>query len=42
MIVGFKITGIIKRSDFGIGTSMSSSLISDEVAIVANAEFIKN
>jgi polyisoprenoid-binding protein YceI len=42
IVSGFKITGIIKRSDFGIGTSMPSALISDEVSIVANAEFIKN
>lgn len=41
-IAGFKITGMIKRSDFGIGTSMTSALISDEVSIVANVEFIKN
>ena len=41
-IAGFKITGIIKRSDFGIGTTMTSALISEEVSIVANAEFIKN
>jgi polyisoprenoid-binding protein YceI len=41
-IVGFKITGMIKRSDFGIGTSMTSAMLGDEVSIVANAEFIKN
>jgi polyisoprenoid-binding protein YceI len=40
-IAGFKITGMIKRTDFGIGTSMSSNLIGDEVTIVANAEFSK-
>jgi polyisoprenoid-binding protein YceI len=41
-VAGFKITGTVKRSDFVIGTSMSSNLISDEVSIIANAEFIKN
>jgi polyisoprenoid-binding protein YceI len=41
-IAGFKITGIIKRSDFGIGTSMTSALISNEVSIIANVEFIRN
>jgi polyisoprenoid-binding protein YceI len=41
-IAGFKITGVVKRSDFGIGTSMAASTISDEVSITANAEFIKN
>lgn len=40
-IAGFKITGIVKRSDFGIGASMGSALIGDEISIVANAEFIK-
>jgi len=37
-IAGFQITGIIKRSDFDIGTSMTSALISNEVSIVVNAE----
>lgn len=41
-IAGFKITGNIKRSDFGIGTSMPSTMVSDEVALIANAEFVKN
>ena len=41
-IAGFKITGMIKRSDFGIGTSFTTATLSDEVSIVANAEFIKN
>ncbi|HNW56467.1 MAG TPA: YceI family protein [Bacteroidales bacterium] len=41
-IAGFKIAGKIKRSDFGIGTSMASGIVSDEVVIVANAEFLKN
>lgn len=41
-VAGFKITGKIKRSDFGIGTSMASGVISDEVSVVANAEFVKN
>ena len=41
-VAGFKITGTIKRSDFGIGSSMPSAMVSDEVQIAANAEFIKN
>jgi len=40
-VAGFKITGIVKRSDFAIGTSMADNLIGNEVSIVANAEFIK-
>lgn len=41
IIVGFKVTGTINRSDFGIGTSTSSMIVSDEVQITANAEFTK-
>lgn len=41
-IAGFKITGTVLRSDFGIGGSMASAMISDEVQIIANAEFSKN
>jgi len=41
-IVGFKITGQLKRSDFGIGGSTPSAIVSDEVLIDANAEFVKN
>jgi polyisoprenoid-binding protein YceI len=41
-ISGFKITGMIKRADFAIGSSMPSAVVSDEVTIFANAEFIKN
>lgn len=41
-VAGFKITGSLKRSDFGIGTSTPSAIVGDEVAIVANTEFIKD
>jgi len=41
-IAGFKITGKLKRSDFGIGGGTPSAIVSDEVLIDANAEFIKN
>ncbi len=40
-VAGFKITGTIKRTDFGIGASMPSAMLSDEVEITANAEFTK-
>ncbi len=40
-IAGFKVTGTIKRSDFGLAPTMPSIALSDEVHIVANAEFIK-
>lgn len=41
-IAGFKVTGVVKRSDFGVGTSFLANMIGDEVNIVANAEFIRN
>jgi polyisoprenoid-binding protein YceI len=41
-IVGFKITGKLKRSDYGIGGSIPSAVVSDEVLINANAEFDKD
>ena len=39
---GFKVTGIIKRSDFGIGANFPAAIVSDEVALDANTEFIKS
>jgi polyisoprenoid-binding protein YceI len=41
-IVGFKVTGTIKRSDFGISPSTPAAMLSDEVSIVVNSEFSKN
>ena len=41
-IAGFKVTGTIKRTDFGIGASMPAAMLGEDVAIVANAEFAKN
>ncbi len=40
-VAGFKITGIVKRSDFGISPATPSAMLSDEVSIVANAQFEK-
>ncbi|MFC0774765.1 YceI family protein [Terrimonas alba] len=40
-IAGFKITGTIKRLDFGISPATPPAMLSDEVAIVANAQFEK-
>jgi polyisoprenoid-binding protein YceI len=42
MVAGFKITGVINRTDFNIGTSVPFALLGDEVTLVCNAEFIKN
>jgi len=41
-IAGFKITGKLNRLDFGIGSGTPTAIVSDEVLINANAEFIKN
>jgi polyisoprenoid-binding protein YceI len=41
-VAGFKITGSVNRLDFGIGTGTPAAIVSDEVVIDANAEFIKN
>jgi polyisoprenoid-binding protein YceI len=39
---GFQLTGIIKRTDFGIGNQFPSVMLSDEVRIKADGEFIQN
>ena len=38
---GFHIGGIIKRSDFGIGSTFPANLLGDDVNLDANTEFIK-
>ncbi len=38
---GFKVSGTIKRSDFNLGAGFPPPMISDEVKIVADGEFIK-
>lgn len=38
---GFKLTGVINRKDFNIGTNYPSAMISDEVNIKADGEFAK-
>lgn len=41
-IFGFKITGIVNRSDFGLGPKFPEAMISEKVKIVADAEFSKD
>ena len=41
-LVGFKVTGTIKRSDFGIATGMPAAMLSDEVTLDGNFEFVKD
>lgn len=38
---GFQLTGTLKRSDFNIGPNFPAAMISDEVQIKADGEFIK-
>jgi len=38
---GFQLTGTLRRSDFGVGSKFAPPMISDEVAIKADGEFIK-
>ncbi len=38
---GFQVTGTIKRSDFGIGGGFPEAVISDEVKIKADGEFVQ-
>jgi len=42
IITGFKISGKINRSDFGIGGSIPTAIVGEEVEVFANAEFVKN
>lgn len=42
LVAGFKITGKIKRSDFGVGSGTPNTVVGDEVTIVANAEMVKD
>lgn len=41
-MVGFKVSGIIKRSDFGIAPGFPAAALSDEVTLVGDFEFIKD
>ncbi len=41
-VAGFKISGIIKRSDFAIGGAFANIMLGDEITISANGEFVKN
>ena len=40
-IAGFKVSGTLKRSDFGVGKGTPPAVVSDEVALNTNAEFVK-
>lgn len=39
---GFKVTGTIKRADFNLGSKYPNAMLSDEITLNANTEFVKN
>lgn len=41
MTAGFQVTGTIKRSDFNLGSNFPAPMISDDVRIKADGEFIQ-
>jgi polyisoprenoid-binding protein YceI len=40
-VAGFKVSGTIKRSDFNFGAKYPNAMLSDEVTLNANTEFVK-
>jgi polyisoprenoid-binding protein YceI len=42
MVAGFKVTGVIKRSVFGIGAGFPAPMLSDEVNLLADLELGRN
>ncbi len=40
-IAGFKISGTLKRTDFGIAVDTPAAMLGDEIIIHANTEFVK-
>ncbi|WP_374951442.1 YceI family protein [Mucilaginibacter sp.] len=40
-VTGLKVTGTIKRSDYGFGSKYGQPMLSDEVTLAANGEFAK-
>jgi polyisoprenoid-binding protein YceI len=41
-MAGFNISGIVKRSDFGIAASMPAAMLGDGVTLQASTEFAKD
>ncbi|HYD90221.1 MAG TPA: YceI family protein, partial [Flavobacterium sp.] len=40
-VAGFQLTGVIKRSDFAVGDKFPAPMVSDEVRIKADGEFVQ-
>lgn len=41
-VAGFKVSGVIKRSDFNIGAGFADIMLGDEITLNVNGEFAKN
>lgn len=41
-IAGFKVTGTINRADFALGAKYPTAMLSNEIELNANTEFVKN
>jgi len=41
-LAGLKITGMVKRSEYGVGATMPNSVVADEVYLNADLEVVKN
>lgn len=39
---GFQITGVVKRSDYNLGSSFPEAIVGNDIKIIANAEFSPN
>jgi polyisoprenoid-binding protein YceI len=41
-VAGFKISGVIKRADFNLGSGFANMMLGDEITLTANGEFARN
>ena len=41
-IAGFKVTGTLKRADFNLGSKFPNAMLSDEITLNANTEYVKD
>jgi polyisoprenoid-binding protein YceI len=41
-VAGFKVTGTLKRADYVLGSKYPNAMLSDEIILNANTEFVKN
>ena len=41
-VYGFKVTGVVKRSNYNLGSKFGNAMISDNIKIVADLEFSKD